>query len=282
MHKKGGLGRGMASLLPAAAIADDASYFLCPIEQIRPNKNQPRKRFTAEALEELAASIKAQGIIQPLVVTKRDGGYEIIAGERRWRAAQRAGLREVPVVIRDVADEAVLELALIENIQREELNVIEEAEAYRTLVELFGIAQDEVARRVGKSRTTITNTLRLLRLPDDVRQDLIEQRMSMGHARALLGLDDQSLIQRARHEIIAKQLSVRATEELVNRLKRGGVVSKRPPQQPDLLLMAVEEQLQRRFQSRVTISRNAKGQGALSIAFGSTDELTRIIDLLQE
>ena len=282
MHKKGGLGRGMASLLPAAAIADDASYFLCPIEQIRPNKNQPRKRFTAEALEELAASIKAQGIIQPLVVTKRDGGYEIIAGERRWRAAQRAGLREVPVVIRDVADEAVLELALIENIQREELNVIEEAEAYRTLVELFGIAQDEVARRVGKSRTTITNTLRLLRLPDDVRQDLIEQRMSMGHARALLGLDDQSLIQRARHEIIAKQLSVRATEELVNRLKRGGVVSKRHPQQPDLLLMAVEEQLQRRFQSRVTISRNAKGQGALSIAFGSTDELTRIIDLLQE
>lgn len=282
MHKKGGLGRGMASLLPAAAIADDASYFLCPIEQIRPNKNQPRKRFTAEALEELAASIKAQGIIQPLVVTKRDGGYEIIAGERRWRAAQRAGLREVPVVIRDVADEAVLELALIENIQREELNVIEEAEAYRTLVELFGIAQDEVARRVGKSRTTITNTLRLLRLPDDIRQDLIEQRMSMGHARALLGLDDQSLIQRARHEIIAKQLSVRATEELVNRLKRGGVVSKRPPQQPDLLLMAVEEQLQRRFQSRVTISRNAKGQGALSIAFGSTDELTRIIDLLQE
>ena len=282
MHKKGGLGRGMASLLPAAAIADDASYFLCPIEQIRPNKNQPRKRFTAEALEELAASIKAQGIIQPLVVTKRDGGYEIIAGERRWRAAQRAGLREVPVVIRDVADEAVLELALIENIQREELNVIEEAEAYRTLVELFGIAQDEVARRVGKSRTTITNTLRLLRLPDDVRQDLIEQRMSMGHARALLGLDDQSLIQRARHEIIAKQLSVRATEELVNRLKRGGVVSKRPPQQPDLLLMAVEEQLPRRFQSRVSISRNAKGQGALSIAFGSTDELTRIIDLLQE
>ena len=282
MHKKGGLGRGMASLLPAAAIADDASYFLCPIEQIRPNKNQPRKRFAAEALEELAASIKAQGIIQPLVVTKREGGYEIIAGERRWRAAQRAGLREVPVVIRDVADEAVLELALIENIQREELNVIEEAEAYRTLVELFGIAQDEVARRVGKSRTTITNTLRLLRLPDDVRQDLVEQRMTMGHARALLGLDDPSLIQRARHEIIAKQLSVRAAEELVNRLKRGGTASKRPPQQPDLLLMAVEEQLQRRFQSRVSISRNAKGQGALSIAFGSTDELTRIVDLLQE
>ncbi len=282
MHKKGGLGRGMASLLPAAAIADDASYFLCPIEQIRPNKNQPRKRFAAEALEELAASIKAQGIIQPLVVTKRDGGYEIIAGERRWRAAQRAGLREVPVVIRDVADETVLELALIENIQREELNVIEEAEAYRTLVELFGIAQDEVARRVGKSRTTITNTLRLLRLPDDIRQDLIEQRMTMGHARALLGLDDPSLMQRARHEIVAKQLSVRAAEELVNRLKRGGAVSKRPPQQPDLLLMAVEEQLQRRFQSRVSISRNAKGQGALSIAFGSTDELTRIVDLLQE
>ncbi len=283
MHKKGGLGRGMATLLPAAAVADDtSSYFLCPIEQIRPNRNQPRKRFDQERLDELAASIKEQGIIQPLVVTRREGYYEIVAGERRWRASQRAGLRELPVVIREASDDVVLELALIENIQREELNVIEEAEAYRTLVETFGISQDEVARRVGKNRTTVTNALRLLKLPEDIRGDLVEGRMAMGHARALLGLEDRALLERARHEVVTRQLSVRQAEELVQRLRRGEAGPKRPARQPDLLLMAVEEQLQRRFQSKVTIRRSAKGTGSLEIAFGSADELTRIVDLLQE
>jgi len=151
-------------LLPVVETAGEKQYFLCPIEQIRPNRNQPRKQFDPEKLEELAASIKEKGIIQPLVVTQKEGFYEIIAGERRWRASQKAGLRELPVVIREASDDAVMELALIENIQREDLNAIEEAQAYKSLVEQFGISQEEVARRVGKSRTSVTNALRLLKL----------------------------------------------------------------------------------------------------------------------
>src|SRR6185369_6522 len=187
MAKIGGLGRGMAALLQVTETNEEnKAYFVCPIEQIRPNRNQPRKHFAPEKLEELAASIREKGIIQPLVVTKKDGFYEIIAGERRWRASQKAGLHEIPVVIREAGDQAVLELALIENIQRQDLNAIEEAHAYRSLVEQFAISQEDVARRVGKNRTTITNSLRLLKLPDEVQRDIVEERLTMGHARALL------------------------------------------------------------------------------------------------
>ncbi len=281
MLKKGGLGRGMAALLPVMAPADDKNYFLCPIEQIRPNRNQPRRQFAPEKLEELAASIREKGIIQPLVVTRKDGCYEIVAGERRWRAAQKAGLRDLPVVIRDVSDDAILELALIENIQREDLNAIEEAQAYKSLVEQFGISQDEVAKRVGKNRTTITNALRLLKLPEDVQNDVVEERLSMGHARALLGLESAELIQKARHEILHRFLSVRAAEELVNRLKRGIQPAAKPAKQPDLLMTSLEEQLQKQFQTRIAIRRNSSGKGALEIHFNSPDELTRIVDMLQ-
>ncbi|BCS55584.1 ParB/RepB/Spo0J family partition protein [Geobacter sp. SVR] len=282
MLKKGGLGKGMAALLQASdAVADQAAYFICPIEQIRPNKNQPRKNFSPEKLEELAASIREQGIIQPLVVTQKNGFYEIIAGERRWRAAQKAGLREVPVVIREASEEAVLELALIENIQRQDLNAIEEAQAYRSLVEHLAISQEDVARRVGKNRTTVTNSLRLLRLPDEVQRDIVEERLSMGHARALLALEAEELIEKARREILQRQLSVRSTEDLVRRLKINPhpAVSKRP-QQPDLLMSSLEEQLQKRFQSRVAIRRTGSKGGRLEIHFSDSDELTRIIDLL--
>jgi ParB family chromosome partitioning protein len=281
MLKKGGLGRGMAALLPVMSVAEDRNYFVCPIEQIRPNRNQPRKQFTLEKLEELAASIREKGIIQPLVVTKKDGYYEIIAGERRWRAAQKAGLRELPVVIREVSEDAVMELALIENIQREDLNAIEEAQAYRSLVEHLGVSQDEVAKRVGKNRTTVTNALRLLKLPDEIQKDVVEERLSMGHARALLGLEKEDLIQKARHEIIHRSLSVRATEELVNRLKRGAHTVTKPARQPDLLMASLEEQLQKQFQTRIAIRRNSGGKGSLEIHFNSSDELTRIIDMLQ-
>lgn len=282
MLKKSGLGKGMAALLPVAAVAEDKNYFLCPIEKIRPNPNQPRKQFAPEKLEELAASIKEKGIIQPLVVTQKDGYYEIIAGERRWRASQKAGLRELPVVIREASDEAVMELALIENIQREDLNAIEEAQAYKALVEQFGISQDEVARRVGKNRTTITNSLRLLKLPADVQQDVVEERMSMGHARALLGLENEELIQRARHEILQRLLSVRAAEDLVNRLKRAPrPEAAKPARQPDLLMVALEEQLQSQFQTKVSIKSSLAGKGTVELHFNSTDELTRIVDLLQ-
>ncbi len=281
MLKKGGLGRGMAALLPVVAAADDKNYFVCPIEQIRPNRNQPRKQFAPEKLEELASSIREKGVIQPLVVTKKDGYYEIIAGERRWRASQKAGLRELPVVIREASEDAVMELALIENIQREDLNAIEEAQAYKSLVEHFGISQDEVAKRVGKNRTTVTNALRLLKLPEEIQKDVVEERLSMGHARALLGLEHEDQLQKARQEILHRQLSVRATEELVNRLKRGVKAVAKPARQPDLLMVALEEQLQKQFQTRIAIRRNNTGKGALEIHFNSADELTRIVDLLQ-
>jgi ParB family chromosome partitioning protein len=281
MAKKTGLGRGMAALLPVVSTIDDKQYFLCPIEQVRPNRNQPRKQFSAEKLEELAASIREKGIIQPLVVAKQDGYYEIIAGERRWRAAQKAGLRELPVVIRDASEDVVMELALIENIQREDLNSIEEAQAYRVLVEQFGISQEEVARRVGKNRTTVTNALRLLRLPDEVQQDLLENRLTMGHARAILGLEDEELIMQARNEILKRMLNVRGAEELVKRLKRGVRKAEKLVQQPDLLMNALEEQLQKQFQTRIAIKRGKTGKGALEIYFNSDDELIRIIDLIQ-
>ena len=282
MLKKSGLGKGMAALLQVPeAVVDNKSYFICPIEQIRPNKNQPRKHFAADKLEELAASIREQGIIQPLVVTRKDGFYEIIAGERRWRASQKAGLREIPVVIREASEDTVMELALIENIQRQDLNAIEEAQAYRSLVEHFGISQEDVAKRVGKNRTTVTNALRLLKLPDEVQKDIVEERLTMGHARALLALESSDLIDKARHEIVHRQLSVRATEDLVRRLKVNPhpTHSKRP-QQPDLLMSALEEQLQKRFQSRVSIRTVGSKGGKLEIHFSDSDELTRIIDLL--
>lgn len=282
MVKKGGLGKGMAALLQVTHVPDEQkSYFMCPIEKIRPNRNQPRKHFVPEKLEELAASIREKGIIQPLVVTQKEGYYEIIAGERRWRASQKAGLHEVPVVIREASPDTVLELALIENIQRQDLNAIEEAQAYRSLVDQFGISQEEVARRVGKNRTTVTNALRLLKLPEDVQRDIVEERLSMGHARALLALEHAEMLAKARHEILHKQLSVRATEELVRRLKANPHPAPvKRMQQPDLLMTALEEQLQKRFQSRVAIRKVGAKGGRLEIHFNDSDELTRIIDLL--
>ena len=282
MARIGGLGKGMAALLQVTETVDESkSYFICPIEKIRPNRNQPRKHFAADKLEELAASIREQGIIQPLIVTKKDDGYEIVAGERRWRAAQKAGLHEIPVVIREATPDVVMELALIENIQRQDLNAIEEAQAYRSLVDTFNLSQEDVARRVGKNRTTVTNALRLLKLPDDIQRDIVEERLSMGHARALLSLEADELVEKARHEIVHRQLSVRAAEDLVRKLKANPhpAPAKRM-QQPDLLLSSLEEQLQKRFQSRVAIRKVGTKGGRLEIHFSDSDELTRIIDLL--
>jgi len=282
MVKKGALGRGMAALLQVTEpTGGQSEYFICPIEKIRPNRNQPRKRFATDKLEELAASIREKGIIQPLVVTQKEGFYELIAGERRWRAAQKAGVREVPVVIREASEDGVLELALIENIQRQDLNAIEEAQAYRSLVEHFGISHEDVARRVGKNRSSVTNALRLLKLPAEVQQDIEEERMSMGHARTLLALDSAESILTARHEILQRQLSVREAENLVRRLKMNPhPAPKKRPQQPDLLMGALEEQLQKRFQARVAIRKVGTKGGRLEIHFSDADELTRIIDML--
>lgn len=282
MARIGGLGKGMAALMQITEAPDESkNYFVCPVEKIRPNRNQPRKYFAPDKLEELAASIREKGIIQPLVVTRKGDHYEIIAGERRWRAAQKAGLHEIPVVIREATPDAVMELALIENIQRQDLNAIEEAMAYRSLVDHFSISQEDVARRVGKNRTTVTNALRLLKLPEDIQRDIVEERLSMGHARALLSLESGELMEKARHEILQRQLSVRATEDLVRRLKMNPhpAPAKRM-QQPDLLLSSLEEQLQKRFQSRVAIRKVGARGGRLEIHFSNSDELTRIVDLL--
>ena len=281
MIKKTGLGKGMGALLHTTIQEDGRKYFSCPIEEIKPNHRQPRKTFPDAKLEELAASIREKGIIQPLIVNRVDDGYEIIAGERRWRAAQKAGLHEIPVVIREATPDAVMELALIENIQRQDLNAIEEAQAYRSLVEHLSISQEDVARRVGKNRTTVTNSLRLLKLPDNIQKDIIDERLSMGHARALLALESGELIEKARHEILHRQLSVRAAEDLVRRLKiNPNPATVKRMQQPDLLMSSLEEQLQKRFQSRVAIRKVGSKGGRLEIHFSDSDELTRIIDLL--
>lgn len=283
MAKIGGLGKGMAALLPVVDMqSEGGSYFIAPIEKIHPNRNQPRKQFAPEKLEELAASIAEKGIIQPLVVAQQGDEFEIIAGERRWRAAQKAGLHEIPVVIRDVSQESVMELALIENIQRQDLNAIEEAAAYQTLIDMDKLSQEEVAKRVGKNRSTITNSLRLLKLPENIQHDIVEERLSMGHARALLSLESTDAIEKCRNEIIKKGLSVRATEDLVRKIKVAGHIHGEPKrlQQPDLIISSLEEQLLKKFHSKVSIKKNLKGSGKVELYFSNSDELTRIIDLI--
>jgi ParB family chromosome partitioning protein len=253
------------------------SYFSCPIEDIKPSKSQPRKTFSNEKLEELAASIREKGIIQPLVVRKKDGHYELIAGERRWRAAQRAGLREVPVVIQDVSDDTAVELALIENIQREDLNAVEEAEAYQALLEKFTLSQEELARRVGKERSTVANALRLLKLPAEIKRDIVEERLAMGHARALLALETPEQLKTVRDEIIRRGLSVRETENLVKKQKTSRAHKTKKRLDPQLIDLV--EQLKRRFGAKVALRQGSRG-GKIEINYSSLEDLTRIIDII--
>lgn len=276
MLKKTGLGKGMAALLP---VVEDESrkYFSCPIEEIKPNASQPRKAFSQEKLEELAASIREKGIIQPLVVRKGSSHYELIAGERRWRAAQKAGLRDVPVVIQDVSDDIALEMALIENIQREDLNAIEEAEAYHALMEKFRLSQDDMAKRVGKDRSTVANALRLLKLPEELQRDIVEERLSMGHARALLSLDSHELMKKAREDILKGKLSVRSAEGLVKKLKSGKPFQVKRKSEPNM--SDIEEKLKRHFMTKVSIRVNGRS-GKIEICFNNRDDLTRIIDIM--
>ncbi|HOI16205.1 MAG TPA: ParB/RepB/Spo0J family partition protein [Geobacteraceae bacterium] len=276
MVRKTGLGKGMAALLPV--VEDEGkSYFSCPIEEIRPNRDQPRKRFSAEKLEELAASIREKGIIQPLVVRKMSEHYELVAGERRWRAAQKAGLLTVPVVIQDISDDTALEIALIENIQREDLNAIEQAEAFHALIEKFHLSQEEMAKRVGKDRSTVANSLRLLKLPSEIKNDILEDRLTMGHARALLALETQELMEQAREEVLRRNLSVRETENLVKRMKSRRPARPKSPPGPEIT--AVLDRLKRRFMTKVAIRPSGKG-GKIEISYSTSDELTRLIDIL--
>lgn len=252
-----------------------------PIAQLRPCPFQPRKDFPEEALQELADSIQAQGIIQPLLVRPRPDGFEIIAGERRWRAAQQAGLKDVPVIVRDADDRAVLELALIENLQRENLNPLEEAQGYSELIEKFQLRQEDVALKVGKSRAVVTNSLRLLRLPPDIQVFLREGRLSVGQAKVILGLSDPTEQRLAATRVLQQGLNVRQTEELVtsfSKQKAGGKPAATVPVR-DANIASLEEKLRERLGTKVQL-RYRSGKGALDIRFFNDAELERLLQIL--
>jgi ParB family chromosome partitioning protein len=281
-----GLGRGLSALLPTASESSiearsENATFQIDVERITPSPFQPRRIFDEAKIGELASSIRNQGIIQPLVVRPKDRGYELIAGERRWRAAMKAGLREVPVVIREASDNEALQLALIENLQREDLSPIEEANGYRRLQEEFQWSQDEMAEKVGKSRPAIANSLRLLSLPPEVQQEVASGNLPAGQARALLGLHSEPLIVSSCREVIAKGLSTRETEKLVRQLTIG---KKRRRQVPliDPDLRAVVEELQRSLGTRVRLIPKARSvRGKIEIEYYSVPDLERIIYTLK-
>ena len=280
--KRPALGKGIGALLSSAAQEGGKKYFSCPIEELKPHDRQPRKTFDDKKMAELVASIEEKGVIQPLVVRRQGDHYQIIAGERRWRAAQKAGLDRVPVVIQDVSEDWALEIALIENIQREDLNPLEEAGAYRYLMDSFDLLQEEVAKRVGKDRSTVANALRLLRLPEKVKNDLVENRLSMGHARALLALEQDEDIIEASQEIIRKKLSVRETEKLIKKIKSMfGTRMLKPAVKKSLdpNLLALENTLQEQLGTQVKLLTKGKG-GRIEISYHDQDELSRILDLL--
>jgi ParB family chromosome partitioning protein len=284
MSKRGGLGRGLSALIPGAPEAGEAGFGLLevPVNAVGPNPKQPRTRFDDDAIASLAASIREVGILQPIVVRRAgDGRYEVIAGERRLRAAKTAGLATVPVVLRDSEDSELLREALIENIHREDLNPIEQAEAFRQLLEELGLKQEELADRVGVSRSHIANTIRLLGLPLEVQQLLTDDRLSAGHARALLALGDADAMTSLGLRVAAEDLSVRQTEEIVRRFVEAPVVvvdEAAAPTEPkaDSSLAEVEEILSEQLATRVTIQMGAK-RGKVVIEFGSPDDLERIV-----
>ncbi|RLB70574.1 MAG: chromosome partitioning protein ParB [Deltaproteobacteria bacterium] len=280
--KRPALGKGIGALLSSAAQEGGKKYFSCPVEELKPHHRQPRKTFNDAKMAELVASIKEKGIIQPLVVRRQDDHYQIVAGERRWRAAQKAGLESVPVVIQNVTEDSALEIALIENIQREDLNPLEEAGAYRHLMDSFDLLQEEVARRVGKDRSTVANALRLLKLPEKVKSDLLESRLSMGHARALLALENEEDILEASHEIIRKKLSVRETEKLIKKIKN---MFKTRDEQVDIVkpidpnILELENNLRQQLGAQVRVITKNKG-GRIEISYHDQTELSRILELL--
>jgi len=281
-QKRPALGKGIGALLSSAAQEGGKKYFSCPLEDLKPHHRQPRKTFDDGKMAELIASIKEKGIIQPLVVRRQGDHYQIIAGERRWRAAQKAGLESVPVVIQDVSEDWALEIALIENIQREDLNPLEEAGAYLHLMESFDLLQEEVAKRVGKDRSTVANALRLLRLPEKVKNDLIERRLSMGHARALLALENEEDIREASDEIIRKKLSVRETEKLVKKIKTMfGIKPEKTSiiRQIDPNVLELENSLRQQLGTQVKVHTKNKG-GRIEISYHDQTELSRILELL--
>lgn len=294
MQEKRALGRGLSSLIPMSGRGDagDKKYMECPLEDIVPNQNQPRKLFDKTAIDELAASIEEKGIIQPLLVRKLGGGkFELIAGERRYRAAQQLHLERVPVVIRETDAQESLELALIENIQRENLNPIEESLAYKELIAQYQYTQEELARRLGKDRSTIANSLRLLKLPEEVRAYIISGKISMGHARALLGVEEKDLQIKVAEEIVNNELSVRDIESWVRKFKEHQeekVLRAVPEEEVDAATTTttktnayrnLEDQMRRNLGTRVQI-KSLGDKGKIVIHFHSPDELNRLLQTI--
>jgi ParB family transcriptional regulator, chromosome partitioning protein len=277
--KKKGLGRGLGALIPSAESprSENRPFLFVGIEEVRPNPFQPRKKVKEAAIEELAESIREKGIIQPLLVRKVDDGYELIAGERRWRAAQKAGLTEIPVLVREAEPTSQLELALIENIQRQDLNAMEEAEAYQRLIHDFNISQEEVARRVGKDRSSIANFLRLMKLSPWIQEKIAEGALSFGHAKCLLSLESTLDQKKMAETVIEKGLSVRDLERMI---QRPGRIQPRkgPVAAPNFEDDWVKDMVQR-YKTRIKLKRKKKG-GLLEIHFHSEEDLIRIVDLL--
>lgn len=285
-----GLGRGLSALIPEddeksevivkEVVVREPAEVKVRISQIEPNKEQPRKMFDEDSLIELSESIKQYGVLQPLLVQKKDDYYEIIAGERRWRAAKLAGIKEIPVVIKDYSDQQIMEIALIENIQREDLNPIEEAQAYQRLIKDYKLKQDEVAEKVSKSRAAITNSLRLLKLDKRVQEMVMEGKLSNGHARTIIGIDDKDKQFMIAQKIFDENLSVREVEKLMRELEKPSKVLKKP--ENDFVYRDFEEKMSKLLATHVTIKNRDNNKGKIEINYYSQEELERIYDLLKK
>lgn len=293
-----GLGKGLDSLIPNAVgearakkeskqVKEDTVYkttdekeTVVKITSVEPNRKQPRKNFDEDALQELSDSIKQFGLLQPILVQDRKDHYEIIAGERRWRAAKMAGLKEIPVIIRDYTEQEIMEISLIENIQREDLNPIEEAQAFKRLLTEFHLKQDEVAERVSKSRAAVTNSIRLLKLSDDVQQMVIDDMISTGHARALLAVEDPEEQYNLAQKIFDEKLSVRDVEKLVKNLHKPAKSKKLDDKTMQAIYLDIEEKLKQRLSTKVTVISKGEGAGKIEIEFYNHEDLDRLMDMI--
>ena len=295
--KKSGLGKGLDALIPAGnkkapvkketepviieKIVEKKGVETLKITEVEPNREQPRKNFNEDALLELSDSIKQYGVIQPLIVQKKGDHYEIIAGERRWRAAKMAGIKEIPVIIKDYSDQQVMEISLIENIQREDLNPIEEAMAYKNLMEEFHLKQDEIAEKVSKSRTAVTNSPRLLKLDKRVQQMMIDDMISAGHARTLITIEDPDVQYNIATKIFDEKLSVRETEKMVKLLQKPEVKKEKAEKVNSFIYKDIEEKIKAILGTKVTVDHRSNNKGRISIEYYSNDELERILFLLE-
>ena len=272
------LGKGLKALIPVVEEKREGILLEIPVEEVSPNRYQPRKMFNDARLDELVSSIKEKGIVQPIIVQKTDSGYELIAGERRWRAAQKAGMEKIPAIVKEVTSEGSLELALIENIQRENLNPMEEARAYQRLADEFHLIQEEIAKKVGKDRSSVANYLRLLRVPQEIQDSIANKELTMGHARALLSLDSAKEQIFLKERIIKRNMSVREIESFITRGKR--VKKELPKKTVDIFKNRMEEELQKFLGTKVNIIKGRK-RGKIEIIFYSDEDFERIIELIR-